>query len=57
MADYAAILHGSRPADPDAPVIVPGEIELGRLERQMAEGIDIGAAQLAMLEATARPQH
>jgi len=55
MADYAAILHGSKPADPDAPVIVPGEIELGRLERQLVEGIDIGAAQLAMLEATARP--
>jgi LDH2 family malate/lactate/ureidoglycolate dehydrogenase len=56
MADYAAILHGSEPADPNAPVIVPGEIELGRLERQMAEGIDIGAAQLAMLQAAAQPQ-
>ncbi|KER69934.1 hydroxyacid dehydrogenase [Burkholderia cepacia] len=56
MADYAAILHGSVPADPDAPVIVPGEIELGRLERQSAEGIDIGAAQLAMLQAAAQPQ-
>jgi LDH2 family malate/lactate/ureidoglycolate dehydrogenase len=37
-------------------VIVPGEIELDRLDRQMADGIDIGAAQLAMLEAAARPQ-
>jgi LDH2 family malate/lactate/ureidoglycolate dehydrogenase len=54
MADYAAILHGSAPADPNSPVIVPGEIELDRLERQMSEGIDIGAAQIAMLEATAR---
>ena len=56
MADYAAILHGSAPADPNAPVIVPGEIELDRLDRQMTDGIDIGATQLAMLEAAARPQ-
>jgi ureidoglycolate dehydrogenase (NAD+) len=56
MADYAAILHGSMPADPDAPVIVPGEIELGRMERQMAQGIDVGAAQLAMLQAAAQAQ-
>jgi len=56
MADYATILHGSLSADPAAPVIVPGEIELGRMERQMAEGIDIGVAQLAMLQAAARPQ-
>ncbi|CAB3650029.1 putative oxidoreductase YjmC [Paraburkholderia sediminicola] len=55
MADYAAILHGSKPANPDAPVIVPGQIELGQLERQTAAGIDIGAAQLAMLQAAARP--
>ncbi|WP_345817011.1 Ldh family oxidoreductase (plasmid) [Paraburkholderia sp. PREW-6R] len=53
MKDYAAILHGSAPANPDAPVIVPGEIELDRLDRQMADGIHIGAAQLAMLEAAA----
>ena len=54
MTDYAAILHGSAPADPAAPVIVPGEIELKQLERQMSEGIAIGTEQLAMLEATAR---
>ncbi|WP_186183543.1 Ldh family oxidoreductase [Burkholderia gladioli] len=53
MGDYAAILHGSAAADPAAPVVVPGEIELARLERQMRDGIDIGEAQRAMLEAAA----
>jgi LDH2 family malate/lactate/ureidoglycolate dehydrogenase len=53
MTDYAAILHGSAPVDPSAPVIVPGEIELNQYERQLAEGIDIGVEQLAMLEAAA----
>ncbi|WP_186046176.1 Ldh family oxidoreductase [Burkholderia gladioli] len=53
MGDYAAILHGSAAADSAAPVVVPGEIELARLERQMRDGIDIGEAQRAMLEAAA----
>ncbi|WP_233839019.1 Ldh family oxidoreductase [Paraburkholderia sp. ZP32-5] len=53
MTDYAAILHGSAPVDPNAPVIVPGEIELNQYDRQLAEGIDIGVEQLAMLEAAA----
>jgi LDH2 family malate/lactate/ureidoglycolate dehydrogenase len=53
MTDYAAILHASAPVDPNAPVIVPGEIELNQYERQLAEGIDIGVEQLAMLEAAA----
>jgi len=53
MTDYAAILHGSVPSDPAAPVIVPGEIELNQYDRQLAEGINIGAEQLAMLEAAA----
>ncbi|MBU9217469.1 Ldh family oxidoreductase [Burkholderia gladioli] len=53
MGDHAAILHGSAAADPAAPVVVPGEIELARLERQMRDGIDIGEAQRAMLDAAA----
>lgn len=53
MGDHAAILQGSAAADPAAPVVVPGEIELARLERQMRDGIDIGEAQRAMLEAAA----
>lgn len=54
MADFAAILHGSQPANPSAPVIVPGEIEMDRHDRQLKDGVDIGAEQLAMLEALAR---
>jgi ureidoglycolate dehydrogenase (NAD+) len=38
-------------------VIVPGEIELDRLARQMRDGIDIGPAQLAMLRAVADSGH
>ena len=53
MTDYAAILHQSAPADPDAPVLVPGEIELNQYDRQLADGINIGVEQLAMLEAAA----
>src|SRR5450830_1827242 len=34
MNDFAAILHNSAPADPARPVLVPGEIELAKMERQ-----------------------
>jgi LDH2 family malate/lactate/ureidoglycolate dehydrogenase len=50
MNDFAAILHATPPADPGAPVRVPGEIELGKMERQRREGIGIDDAVLAMLE-------
>jgi LDH2 family malate/lactate/ureidoglycolate dehydrogenase len=54
MTDYAAILHGSPAADPNAPVRLPGEIELNQLDRQLTEGIDIGLEQLTMLENAAK---
>lgn len=50
MNDFAAILHATPPADPAVPVLVPGEIELGKMERQRREGIGIDDAVLAMLE-------
>ena len=50
MNDFAAILHATPPADPAAPVLVPGEIELDKLARQRREGIAIDGAVLAMLE-------
>lgn len=53
MADFAAILHASPPADPSSPVLVPGEIELDRLERHRREGIAIDRALLAKLESFA----
>lgn len=53
MADFCAILHSTPPADPGAPVLVPGEIELDKLARQRKEGIALEAGVLAMLEAYA----
>jgi ureidoglycolate dehydrogenase (NAD+) len=49
MADFASILHASPPADPARPVIVPGEIELDKMERQRENGISIDAAALQSL--------
>lgn len=53
MNDFAAILHDSPPADPALPVLVPGEIELGKMARQRRAGISIDAKVLAWLEARA----
>ncbi len=50
MTDFAAILHGSPAADPSKPVIVPGEIELGRMAKQRRDGIPIDAELLALLK-------
>jgi ureidoglycolate dehydrogenase (NAD+) len=53
MADFCGILHATPPADPDAPVLLPGEIELKNLARQRREGITIETAVLARMEAFA----
>lgn len=50
MNDFAAILHDSPPAEPGKPVIVPGEIELTKMERQRKEGIAISPDVLALLQ-------
>lgn len=50
MTDFAAILHGSPPADAAKPVLVPGEIELGRMAHQREHGIAIDASVLALLK-------
>ncbi|MEF7617301.1 Ldh family oxidoreductase [Aquincola sp. MAHUQ-54] len=50
MRDFAAILHASPPADADRPVIVPGEIELGKLRRQRSEGIVLDPATYELLQ-------
>ncbi|MFA1687721.1 Ldh family oxidoreductase [Achromobacter dolens] len=49
MNDFAAILHASPAADPARPVIQPGEIELAKLARQRAHGIEVAADVLALL--------
>jgi LDH2 family malate/lactate/ureidoglycolate dehydrogenase len=53
MRDFAAIIHDTPPADPASPVLLPGEIELGRLERHRRDGIVIDEALVAKLEALA----
>jgi ureidoglycolate dehydrogenase (NAD+) len=53
MRDFAAILHDTPPADPAAPVLLPGEIELDRLDRHRRDGIALDPVLLAKLEALA----
>ena len=53
MADFAAIVHGTPPADPTRPVMLPGEIELAHRARQRRDGIAIDAALRRTLEAFA----
>lgn len=50
MRDFAAILHASPPADPARPVIVPGEIELGKLRRQRETGVTLDATTYNLLQ-------
>ncbi len=53
MREFAAIIHDTPPADPAAPVLLPGEIELGRLGRHRRDGIDLDEALLGRLEVLA----
>jgi LDH2 family malate/lactate/ureidoglycolate dehydrogenase len=41
MSDFAAILHGTPPADPATPVRLPGEAELAAYRRQRRDGVDV----------------
>ncbi|MBU67658.1 MAG: hydroxyacid dehydrogenase [Cupriavidus sp.] len=50
MKDFADILHGSAPAEPGKPVIVPGEIELDKLRHQREKGIAMDPAVKALLD-------
>ncbi len=50
VADFARIVHETPPADPARPVVLPGEIEMGHLERQRRTGIEVDAALVAKLE-------
>ena len=53
MADFAAIVHGTPPADAARPVVLPGEIELANMARQRRDGIALDAAVVKVLEAFA----
>ena len=56
MREFAAIIHDTPPADPASPVLLPGEIELGRLERHRRDGIAIDESLVAKLESLAARQ-
>ena len=49
MRDFAQILHDSPSVDPAGKVIVPGEIELAKMQRQKTEGIEIAEETLKLL--------
>lgn len=50
MRDFAAILHASPAADPERPVIVPGEIELGKMRKQRQSGVTLDPATFHLLQ-------
>ncbi len=53
MNDFAEILHSTPPADPNAPVLVPGEIENRNFARARREGVRLDPSVLSKLEAFA----
>lgn len=50
MTDFAAILHQSPAIEPASPVIVPGEIELKKMQRYLREGVPVDAATKRLLD-------
>ncbi|TAX62931.1 Ldh family oxidoreductase, partial [Rhizobium ruizarguesonis] len=49
MNDFADILHSTPATNPDAPVLLPGEIEMRNLARQRKTGIAIDNGLLAKI--------
>lgn len=50
LRDFADILHSTPAADPVAPVLLPGEIEMRNLARQRREGLAIDTGLLAKIK-------
>lgn len=53
MADFCRILRSTPPADPDRPVLVPGDIEIATLQRHRRDGVTLEAGLQEKLEAIA----
>jgi LDH2 family malate/lactate/ureidoglycolate dehydrogenase len=49
LADFARIVHSAPPADPAAPVLLPGESEAAKLAHHRSEGIPVDEALLGKL--------
>ena len=54
MDDFAGILHSTPPADSTRPVLLPGEIEMDKLERHRRDGVAMDEEVLEMLARCAR---
>jgi len=54
MDDFAQILHSTPPADASKPVLLPGEIEMDKLERHRRDGVAIDEDLLEKLAGYAR---
>ena len=50
MTDFASILHQSPPVDNGSPVIVPGEIELKKMQRYLLEGVPVDSTTKVLLD-------
>jgi LDH2 family malate/lactate/ureidoglycolate dehydrogenase len=53
MARFRALIKDTPAADPAQPVLLPGERELARRARALAEGVSLPGALLAELRALA----
>jgi len=53
MRDFAQILHDSPPARAESPVIVPGEIELGKMAAQRRDGLRMPRETIELMQAHA----
>ena len=53
MVDFARILTDSPPADPSKPVIVPGMIELVKMQKQRKMGLEMSTETLELLKSYA----
>lgn len=57
MREFSETLHATTPIDPGQPVRLPGESELAAYHRQLAEGVDVAAADLAALQVIVDGRH
>jgi ureidoglycolate dehydrogenase (NAD+) len=49
MTDFASILHASPPVETSSPVIVPGEIEMKKMQRYLRDGVPVDQATKVLL--------
>jgi LDH2 family malate/lactate/ureidoglycolate dehydrogenase len=53
MEDFCDILRSTPPADPDKPVLVPGDIEVAKMRRHQRDGVELEPGLREKLEAIA----